>query len=217
MTNFDFLLKEKQFSGFAQVAVNAEKLIHVDIETSAINCRRAMEFAVKWMYSVDSSLVMPYDNNIHSLLRTEEFRDIVDKDTRIRLDLIRKVGNNAAHNSNGVSLDEVKLCLENLFIFMDFVAYCYGNEYTEQVYDKKLLDNHIKNNESKDATRKLPTRVKRVAVKKVDNSKDNEINFEIDLEKLMKENASLKEELTAKRDTPASGLSMFVLGLTLQQ
>ena len=32
MTNFDFLLKEKKFATFAEVAVSAEKLFSVDLD-----------------------------------------------------------------------------------------------------------------------------------------------------------------------------------------
>ena len=52
MTNFDFLKKEKKFNSFADVAVSAEKILPIDYAASVLNCRRAMEFAVKWMYSV---------------------------------------------------------------------------------------------------------------------------------------------------------------------
>ena len=53
MTNFDFLTSDSQFNSFSSVAVSAEKILHIDPSAAVINCRRAMEFAVKWMYSVD--------------------------------------------------------------------------------------------------------------------------------------------------------------------
>lgn len=80
MTNFDFLKKNTQFDSFSDVAVSAEKILHMDIEASVLNCRRAMEFAVKWMYSVDGDLIMPYQKTLVSLMSTEEFRDIVGTD-----------------------------------------------------------------------------------------------------------------------------------------
>lgn len=58
MTNFDFLKQEPQFYSFSDVAVAAERILGIDMESSVINCRRAMEFAIKWMYSVDKSLEM---------------------------------------------------------------------------------------------------------------------------------------------------------------
>ena len=80
MTNFDFLKKEPQFDTFSNVAVSAEKILNIDVEASVINCRRAMEFAIKWMYSVDKSLERPYQDKLVSLMNTEDFRDIVGID-----------------------------------------------------------------------------------------------------------------------------------------
>ena len=97
MNNFDFLKTEPKFNSFADVAISAEKILLIDYAASILNCRRAMEFAVKWMYSVDRSLVMPWDDKLVSLMSTDEFRDIVDPDLLRRMDFIRKMGNNAAH------------------------------------------------------------------------------------------------------------------------
>ena len=52
-TNFDYLKNEEKFSTFADVAISAEKIVLIDPEACVINCRRAMEFAVKWMYSIE--------------------------------------------------------------------------------------------------------------------------------------------------------------------
>ena len=178
MTNFDFLKSDPQFSSFADVSIAAERILPIDIESSVINCRRAMEFAIKWMYSVDSSLVRPWDEKLVSLMSTEEFRDIVDVDLWRRMDFIRTTGNKAAHTGKKVTRDQAMLCLENLFIFMDFVAYCYAENYSERTFDSKLL------------LKKKPA-PKSVPQSKADN---------IDLAALIKENAALKAELTARRE-----------------
>ena len=140
LTNFDFLLNDKQFETFSGVAVAAEKTLHIDLSTCIINCRRAMEMAVKWMYSVDGALVMPWQDNLVSLMNTEEFREIISDDLWTRMDFIRKVGNNAAHTGKKVTYEQAELCLENLYIFLDFIAYCYGDNYVETKYDKTLLE-----------------------------------------------------------------------------
>lgn len=175
MTNFDFLKKEKQLESFADVAISAEKILYIDTDASVLNCRRAMEFAVKWMYSVDSYLSLPYQDSLINLISTEEFRDITNPDLIRRLDFIRKVGNIVAYSGKKVTVDQAKLCLENLYYFMDFIACCYGKEYDVKTYDESLLDSH------KEQT---------VPVQKPD----------IDLEKLIKENKELKEKLTARRE-----------------
>ena len=175
MTNFDFLQSEPAFSSFAEVAISAERIYAIDPEACVINCRRAMEFAVKWMYSVDSGLTMPYQDTLISLMSDEEFRDLVGPDTWRRMDYIRRVANTAAHSSSRkVSSDQAALCLENLFVFLDFVAYCYGNQYEEHSFDPSLL--------GKDSSPAVPE------------------TPDIDFEQLIAENKALKEELTARRE-----------------
>lgn len=90
ITNFDYLKNEPKFSCFADVAISAEKIILMDPEASILNSRRAMEFAIKWMYSVDSALEMPYQDNLQSLMNAEEYRQIVGPDLWKRMDYIRQ-------------------------------------------------------------------------------------------------------------------------------
>lgn len=175
MTNFDFLLKDKQFNTFSGVAIAAENTLHIDVDSCVINCRRAMEFAVKWMYSVDKALYLPYQDNLQNLMNGEDFRDIVGNDIWQRMDFIRKVGNSAAHGGRKVTGEQAELCLENLYIFLDFVAYCYGKNYKSSNFDKSLLELT-----PEEALSFVP-----------DNN--------IDLSKLIEENRELKEELTARR------------------
>ncbi|MBQ5318476.1 MAG: DEAD/DEAH box helicase family protein [Oscillospiraceae bacterium] len=175
MTNFDFLKKDKEFESFAEVAITAEKLFNIDISSCVFNIRRAAEFAVKWMYSVDKELKKPYQDNFVSLINTPLFKEIVGKDILQRIDFIRILGNNSAHTSKKIKPEQAELALENLFYFLDFVAYCYGNPdtYVEADFNRELL------------------KQKEPAPKQTE--------FELDMEKLIAENKALKEELTKKR------------------
>ena len=92
ITNFDYLKNDPKFSSFASVAISAEKIILMDPEESILNSRKAMEFAIKWMYSVDSELEMPYQDNLQSLMNAEEYRQIVGPDLWKRMDYIRRSG-----------------------------------------------------------------------------------------------------------------------------
>ena len=176
MTNFDIFDAIPQFKSFASVAVSAERILHIDSSACVLNCRRAMEFAVKWMYSVDKALAMPYQDTLVSLMNTEDFRDIVGTDIWRRMDFIRRMGNNAAHTGKKITEEQAALCLENLYVFLDFVAYCYGENYTEGHFDRDLLTQ--------------PTEMPAVSMQGT---------TEVDLAALMAENAALKEELTARR------------------
>ena len=173
MTNFDFLLSEKKFAKFASAAVTAEKILHIDPEAAVINCRRAMEIAVKWMYSVDSDLSTPFDENLRSLINESDFHDIVGDDLWKRLDIIRKIGNSAAHGGRKISFEEAVLCLENLFVFLDFVACCYGDTYEPQTFNRDI--------------------------KPFEHAVSADSSTEIELKKLLAENEHLKEELTKRR------------------
>ncbi len=175
MTNFDFLKSDTQFATFADVAISAEKILYIDTAASVLNCRRAMEFAVKWMYSVDKDLEMPYDTSLVCLIRSDDFRTLIDNDLYKRMDFIRKLGNVAAHGAKKISIEQAKLCLENLYIFMDFVACCYCKNYVDIIkpFDAGLLDKH---------TGQVEIREK-----------------ELDFAKLLEENKALKDELTARR------------------
>lgn len=175
MTNFDYFKKEKKFDSFVDVAIVAEKIIYIDTATSVVNCRRAMEFAIKWLYSVDSSLEMPYQDNLSSLMGSEGFHDLLDDGLWKRLDLIRKKGNKAAHNGKKVVFDEAVLCLKNLHTFFDFIFYCYSPHYEEKPFDEQLLETH----------KEVP-----VAKPEIEN---------VDLKALIEENKALKEQLTQQR------------------
>lgn len=175
MTNFDVFNTDSQFAAFAPAAIAAERILHIDPSACILNCRRAMEFAVKWMYSVDDSLVRPWQDKLVSLMSNEDFRDIVGTDIYRRMDYIRIMGNNAAHNNKKITEEQAVLCLENLFIFLDFIAYCYGKEYTERHFDKALLQEQT---------------VKHGPVVHIPD---------VNLDTLIAENQKLKEELTARR------------------
>lgn len=192
LTNFDYLKNDPQFSTFANVAISAEKIILIDPEASILNSRRAMEFAIKWMYSVDSGLEMPYQDNLQSLMNTEEFRQMIGPDLWKRMDYIRRSGNNAAHSNKKLGRDEAMLCLENLFIYLDYVACCYSKQYKERSFDKTIITSRIKKaKESKETANAI----------KAELAREQELSAkrELDLQKLIAENASLKEELSARR------------------
>lgn len=178
MSNFSPYLSIPSFAAFAPIAESAEKILSIDPAACVLNCRRAMEAAVKWMYAVDGSLVMPWDDKLVTLINTEEFRGIVDDQLIFRLDFIRRMGNNAAHGGKVITREQAVLCLQNLFVFFDFLAYCYGENYTEHTFNPALL--------AEQSAQPTPPAVDEDAARK--------------LGALIKENAALKEQLTQRRE-----------------
>lgn len=178
MSNFSPYLSIPSFAAFAPIAESAEKILSIDPAACVLNCRRAMEAAVKWMYAVDGSLVAPWDDKHVTLINTEEFRGIVDEQLIFRLDFIRRMGNNAAHGGKVITREQAVLCLQNLFVFFDFLAYCYGENYTEHTFNPALL--------AEQSAQPTPPAVDEDAARKLDA--------------LIKENAALKEQLTQRRE-----------------
>uniref|UniRef100_UPI0019596B7F DEAD/DEAH box helicase family protein n=1 Tax=Oscillibacter sp. CU971 TaxID=2780102 RepID=UPI0019596B7F len=176
MTNFDRFLTDPQFTSFAGAAAAAEKILPIDLAACILNCRRAMECGVKWMYSVDGALVKPWQDTLVNLMNAGEFREIVGKDLWKRMDHIRRMGNAAAHGNKVLTRPQAELCLENLYIFLDFVAYCYGTDYQEGQFDRSLLE------ERPAEPAPAPTVP------------------DVDLDALIAENQALKAELTARRE-----------------
>lgn len=177
-SNFDFLKSDAAFAPFAKAAMAAEQTLYIDPALCAVGCRTAMESAVKWMYSVDDDLKLPFDKRLHTLMRTEEFRAIVPYDVWKRMDYVRLIGNDGTHGKS-VTLPQAELCLENLFVFLDFVACCYADSYEAQIFDRELLKS------------------------KADVSAPAPVS-EVDLEALIAENQELKEQLTARREEQKS-------------
>ena len=175
MTNFDRFLTDPQFTSFAEAAAAAEKILQIDVAACILNCRRAMEHGVKWMYSVDSALVKPWQDTLVNLMNDGEFREIVGGDVWKRMDHIRRMGNAAAHGNKALTRAQAELCLENLYIFLDLVAYCYGSDYQEGEFDRSLLEERP----ALPAPAPVP---------------------DVDLDALIAENQALRAELTARRE-----------------
>lgn len=176
MTNFDFLSCDEAFAPFAETAAAAEKIFSINTASCALTCRAAMEDAVKWMYSVDRDLELPREVALINLINDSTFRDIVGDDMWQRMDLIRRMGNIAAHSGQKVTSDQAELCVENLFWFLDGLAYMYAKpgKYVEVDFDRSLLTQHSEPVVNKQA--------------------------ELDIQKLMDENQKLRDELTARRE-----------------
>lgn len=139
MNNFDYLKNEPQFQSFADIAVAAENLINVDVKACITNSRLALETAIKWMYSIDEELVVPYQETLESLMHTEEFKTIVEDDLWKRLEFIRRVSSTVNNTTKKVTFDQAELCLENLFVFFDFLSCCYSVDYEEREFNPELL------------------------------------------------------------------------------
>jgi len=132
MANFEFLKGIKEYVMFADAAIEAEKVYATSPAMSAVGSRKALELAVKWVYSADNSMQMPYKDNLQSLIHEPSFRFAVEHNTWAKLLFIIKLGNLAVHTERSVSASDALMSLRSLFEFVEWIDYCYGEDYVER-------------------------------------------------------------------------------------
>ena len=139
MSNFEFLKRKKEYTLFAPAAIEAEKIYASAPAMCAVGCRKALELAVKWVYSADKTMKMPYKDNLQSLIHEPSFRFAVDSNTWGKLPFIIKLGNLAVHTERSVQPSDALASLKGLFEFVQWIDYCYGSDYQEHVFDESLI------------------------------------------------------------------------------
>lgn len=139
MTNFEFLSSISDYNLFSAAAIEAEKVYSTSPAMCAVGCRKALELAVKWVYSADNTISMPYKDNLQSLIHEPSFRFALDSQTWGKLPFIIKLGNLSVHTERAVNKADALLALESLFEFIEWVDYCYGSDYQERHFDPALI------------------------------------------------------------------------------
>lgn len=195
MSNFDFILKNEIFRTFAEAAEEAEKSIAIANVSCTILCRRALELAVKWIYANDRELVLPYQNNLSSLVYDINFKSMINEKVFNGMTYIIKLGNFSVHSNKKVTRKEAVLCLKYLFDFMDWIAYYYDSNYIETKFDEGKLPGESSANLKKEEREELENKLV---------EKDEKI------EKILKENEELREKLTKQRTSKKTAYNFKV-------
>lgn len=183
-TNFDYLLEKKKFAAFAAQAVEAEKSIAISPATCAILSRRALELAVRFVFSYDGELTLPYRDNVSSLIHERTFRDILEPGLFNMLKYTIHLGNVAVHTNSNIKRDEAVVALRDLFEFCDWIDYSYSEEYTGRSFDESLLasgdEKRIKADKLRELYDKLGSRDRKLA-------------------EILKENEELRRQMAEER------------------
>lgn len=185
MSNFEFLKQNKIFNNFSDACCEAENGIGLNTVTCSILCRRALELGVKWLYANDNDLRIPYQNNLSALVHDITFKNIIDEKLLKQIEYIIKLGNFAVHNNKRISREEAILALRYLYNFMQWISYCYSENYEEKEFDENIL----------------PTQtINILAVKERENLYEELERKDKKLEETRKENEELRKQLTARRE-----------------
>lgn len=184
MSNFSFLTFKTEYALFAPAAAEAEKVYSSSPAMSAVGSRKALELAVKWVYTADSSMVEPYRDNLQSLIHEPSFRFAVDSKTWSRLPYIIRLGNMAVHTEKNISASDALMSLRCLFEFIEWIDYCYGSDYQERHFDENLI----------------PEKKIAIDTKKIKEQESLLGEKDAEIERLRKQVEALSAEYTASKE-----------------
>ena len=184
MSNFEFLKSKKEYALFAPAAIEAEKIYASAPAMCAVGCRKALELAVKWVYSADNTMQMPYKDNLQALIHEPSFRFAVDYNTWCKLPFIIKLGNLAVHTERSVQASDALASLHSLFEFILWIDYCYGDDYQERKFDEV----------------KIPTERFIVDTKKIKEQESLLGEKDAEIEALRKQIEQMSAEITAAKE-----------------
>ena len=175
---------KKEYESFARQVVEAEKSISISPSTCAILSRRALELAVRFVFSYDAELTLPYRDNVSSLIHEPTFRKIIEPRLFPMLKYTIHLGNVAVHTNHNIKRDEAITALRDLFEFCDWIDYSYSKEYEEHFFDESVLatgdEKRVKAQELQELYESL-------------SSKDKK------LESVLKENEELRNRMASQR------------------
>ena len=140
MSNFSFLQGQDDYELFATPCIEAEQAFSISPTMCAMATRKAFELAVKWVYAADSSIRMPYRDNLQSLIHEPTFERAIGNQKMLdSFQYIVKAGNITVHDKIRISAKDAMFDLKLLFVFVQWIDYTYGKWYEKRVFDPKQV------------------------------------------------------------------------------
>jgi len=127
MSNFTFI--KVDFPELYTDVIEAEQLVFISSKASAVLSRSVLENAVNWLYENEHKLARPWRADLSTLMHENEFKALFNRTMFAELNLIRKMGNVAAHASSSskqkgqrISSEDALASIKYLFRFLRFLA-----------------------------------------------------------------------------------------------
>ena len=138
--NFSFLKDLPRYELFADACCEAERTLRTSAAMCAVGCRKALELAVKWVYSADAHIKMPYKDNLGALVHEDTFRAAVPDGTWKKLGYVVRLGNQCVHTNKGIAGRDAVCSLKILFEFVQWVDYAYGGAaHVARAFDERAI------------------------------------------------------------------------------
>jgi type I restriction enzyme R subunit len=137
----NFLLIQAEWPAVHESAVKAEQMVHPDPRTACFYARRALEVAVEWLYKYDSSLKLPYQDNLSALIHEPTFKKVTGDMIFYKARVIKDLGNLAVHKHTPVKPVDAQMAVKELFHVCFWLArhYARGAKPVDGVFNPALL------------------------------------------------------------------------------
>jgi type I restriction enzyme R subunit len=126
MSQFNFLKHE--WPTVFVPAAKAEAVARADPRTACFYSRRALELMVAWAYKHDSTLELPYQDNLSALIHEPSFKKNVGEAVFSKARVINTLGNRAVHGHSAIPLNDAVTAVRELFHVTYWLAHTYGVE-----------------------------------------------------------------------------------------
>jgi type I restriction enzyme R subunit len=124
VSNFAFIRPE--WPDIQEAAVRAETEVKSDPRTACFYARRALELEVNWIFKADSSLTLPYEDNLGALLHDPGFKRLAGEALFTKARLITRLGNQAVHSNRRIPESDAVAAVRELFQFSYWMARTYA-------------------------------------------------------------------------------------------
>jgi type I restriction enzyme R subunit len=124
VSNFAFLRPEWEL--FHDPARRAEALVNRDPRASCFYARRTLELAVAWLYKHESSLRLPYQDQLSALIYEPTFRQTVGEAVFNKTRIIKELGNLAVHSAKPIRQLDALAATKELFHVCYWIAFTYS-------------------------------------------------------------------------------------------
>jgi type I restriction enzyme, R subunit len=127
-SNFAFL--QTEWPALQAEALRAEQAALADPRTACFYGRRSLELAVTWMFLAEGgrggNLRMPYQPDLSAYLFEPTFKALVGPALHAKMDVVRKLGNHAAHSARAMGAQDGVAAVRELFHVMYWLARTYA-------------------------------------------------------------------------------------------
>lgn len=128
--NFDFVAHG--WPHIAEEARRSEHYTYGDPRSSLFYARRTLELVVHWLYDADTTLRMPYKDDLAGRLHEPTFKQLVGPSILTKMNLIRRQGNSAAHRATPIKPTDSLPIVRELFHVLIWLATHYTLDPTQR-------------------------------------------------------------------------------------